>query len=161
MAADRSSENFSFDDSAPTLGKSDTNLQDEGWVVSKDGTYVLAPEHDAAHIHWGGTWRMPTERELDDLVNKCDWDWTTVNGVKGYVVRGRGNYASQSIFLPCAGHGPTSLVPAGSDGYYWSSLPNSDDYRSRGLYFFSSYHRTGRYYRGYGLSVRPIQGFTK
>jgi len=49
-------------------------LQSEGWVVNENGTYVLAPEHDAAQVQWGGGWRMPTYQELNDLCyNKCDW----------------------------------------------------------------------------------------
>ncbi|MBR1921070.1 MAG: hypothetical protein IJ829_03570, partial [Kiritimatiellae bacterium] len=106
VAADGSSSCFSFSEgNAPTCGKNNDTLLSEGWVVSKGGTYVLAPEHDAAQAHWGGGWRMPTDRELSDLSNKCDWTWEPRNGVNGYVVRGKGDYASASIFLPAAGLG--------------------------------------------------------
>ena len=143
-----------------TCGKSISELQSAGWVT-EDG--VLAPSHDAAHVHWGGAWRMPTDQELYDLCYKCDWTWTTQNGVNGWVVRGRGAYASNSIFLPCAGYGNgTSLSNAGSYGAYWSSVPYSDhDLYSWGLYFYSSYHSTNYGYRRDGRSVRPVQGFTK
>ena len=106
---------------------------------------------------------MPTKQELDDLSSKCDWEWTTVNGVNGYIVRGRGNYASASIFLPCAGSGyGTSLYNSGSDGYYWSSVPYSDSsYYAWYLYFYSGSHDTSCNYRYYGFSVRPVQGFAK
>jgi len=124
---------------------------------------VLSSEHDAAHVQWGGDWRMPTKREFDGLNNKCDWTRTTQNGVKGYVVRGRGDYASNSIFLPCAGLGyTTSLDYSGSDGFYWSSVPYSgNDYYSRKLRFDSFNHETDLNTRYYGVSVRPVQGFTK
>ena len=105
---------------------------------------------------------MPTNQEFYDLNNKCDWTWTTMNGVYGYIVRGRGSYASNSIFLPCAGYGyATSLYDAGSDGCYWSSVPHSKDYDAWGLYFCSSDHGTGYDYSYVGQSVRPLQGFTK
>ena len=121
----------------------------------------LAPAHDAAHVHWGGNWRMPTKRELSDLNSKCDWAWTTQNGVQGYLVKGKGTYASASIFLPCAGYGyGTSLYYAGSYGYYWSSVPYSDYYRAWILDFSSGYRYTSSDYRGHGQSVRPVQGFT-
>ena len=151
---------FAFDmENTPTLGKSIDELKRDGWIT-KDG--VLAPEHDAAHVHWGGDWRMPTDLELKDLLEKCDWIWTTKNGVNGYVVRGKGNYASASIFLPCAGLCVgTSLDYAGSLGYYWSSVPTSYDYPSWSLFFFSSNHDTLYYDRYFGFSVRPVQGFTK
>lgn len=37
----------------PTYNKNPSTLQSEGWTTA-DG--VLAPEHDAAHTHWGGGW---------------------------------------------------------------------------------------------------------
>ena len=115
VATDGSSSNFSFDSSnRPTYGKSIATLKSGGWITADE---VLAPEHDAAHVHWGGSWRMPTKQELIDLSSKCTWTWTTMNGVKGYLVSGTGDYSSSSIFLPCAGDGYwTSLYHAGSYG---------------------------------------------
>ena len=149
------------DSSCPTYGKDNSALLSAGYI---DSTGNLAPAHDAAHVHWGGNWRMPTEQELSDLDSNCDWTWTTQNGVKGYVVKGKGSYASASIFLPCAGLGyGTSLYDAGSNGNYWSSVPNSDDDIAWSLYFYSSDHYTDDYYyrRFLGQSVRPVQGFTE
>ncbi len=161
VASDGSNSNFSFSSgNTPTYGKNNSTLQSEGWITS-DG--VLAPEHDAAHVHWGGNWRMPTNSELDALDSNCDWTWTTQNGVDGYVVRGKGDYSSASIFLPAAGGGfGTSLSYSGSYGGYWSSVPYSDfgNY-ALSLYFYSSRRFTDFDYRSYGRSVRPLQGFTK
>ena len=165
VASDGSSSNFSFDsENTPTYNKDIATLQSEGWVVSQNGTNVLASAHDAAHVKWGGDWRMPTKQELDDLNSNCDWTWTTKNGVGGYEVRGRGDYASNSIFLPCAGFGFGSSLSVGSHGYYWSSLPYSDASSSSWLLgFYSSYHVTNYYYidRSCGQPVRPVQGFTE
>ena len=161
VASDGSNLNFSFSSgNTPTYGKDNSTLQSEGWITA-DG--VLAPEHDAAQKHWGGDWRMPTKQEFDNLISKCDWTWGSMNGVNGYVIRGKGDYSSASIFLPCAGYGvATSLSYAGSYGNYWSSVPytdySGDAWR---LYFDSSYHITNNYYRYFGQSVRPLQGFTK
>ena len=163
VASDGSNSNFSFDSiNAPTYKKSIATLQSEGWIVSKNGTYVLAPEHDAAQVQWGGDWRMPTRQEFDDLDKKCDWIWTTMNGVYGYIVRGRGSYASNSIFLPCAGRGyGSSLRNAGSFGYYWSSVPRSDYFNTWDFFFNSGCLYASYIDRYYGQSVRPVQGFTK
>ena len=161
VAIDGSSSNFSFTPgNTPTYNKSVTTLRSEGWITT-DG--ILAPEYDAAKKHWGGNWRMPTKQEFDDLISQCDWTWTTLNGVNGYIVRGKGDYSSKSIFLPCAGNGfETSLDSAGSFGDYWSSGPYSDGYGAWGLYFYSSGHSTGCDYRYFfGQSVRPLQEFTK
>ena len=162
VASDGSVSGFSFEESnAPTYNKDLATLQSEGWITS-DG--VLSPAHDAAHVHLGGSWRMPTYQELYDLCyNKCDWTWTTQNGVNGYVVRGRGDYASNSIFLPCAGYGyGPSLSGSGSYGYYWSSVPRSDsNLSSWDLFFYSSDHYASSIYRYYGFAVRPVQGFAQ
>ncbi len=160
VASDGSSKGFEFSkENTPTCGKDRATLQREGWITA-DG--VLAPKHDAAQVQWGGEWRMPTEQEMADLCKKCDWTWTTTNGVNGYVVRGRGDYASASIFLPYAGSGyGASLNYAGSYGNYWSSVPSSYNDISWYLRSCSSYHDTYYYYRYSGYPVRPVQGSTK
>ena len=161
VASDGSSSDFSFNESAEfTYKKSISTLQSEGWIT-KNG--VLVPEHDAAHIHWGKNWRLPTIAEFSELERNCDWIWTTMCGVKGYMVRGRGDYASACIFLPAAGFGlGASLCNIGLNGSYWSSVPYSDNGYSWYHYFVSDYHGTGYYYhRDTGQSVRPVQGFTK
>ncbi len=160
VASDGSSSGFSFsEENSPTYSKDNATLQSEGWITA-DG--VLALAHDAAHVQWGGGWRMPTDQELGDLNNNCDWTWTTMNGVNGYVVRGRGIYVSNSIFLPAAGWGHgTSLYTAGSDGEYWSSVPFSDGYGAWNLDFYSGGPHVDCYYYDIGQSVRPVQGFTE
>ena len=164
VASDGSSRNFEFyGENTPAYDKSIDKLKSEGWITM-DG--ILAPEHDAAQVHWGGDWRMPTKQEESDLNSKCDWTWTAMNGVMGYVVRGRGGYSSASIFLPAAGYGyGTSLHLAGSSGNYWSSVPDSDnDYGysySWCLDFYSGYHGTYYNCRYYGWPIRPVQGFTE
>ena len=158
VATDGSVSGFSFEaGNTPTWNKNIGTLKNEGWITA-DG--VLAPEHDAAHVHWGGGWRMPTKQELDDLVSKCNWKWTTVNSVQGWVITGKD---SASIFLPCAGYGyGTSLSHAGSYGSYWSSVSDSDSFNSAwDLDFLTGSHGAGYGNRYYGRSVRPVQGFTE
>ena len=160
VASDGSNSNFEFwGSNTPTYGKSVSDLRSEGWITA-DG--VLSPQHDAAQKHWGGNWRMPTKMELDDLMSKCDWNWTQVNGVNGYLVRGKGEYSSKSIFLPAAGAGlGTSLEDSGSGGFYWSSVSDSVS-RNAGILGFNSVgHVTSYLSRYYGPSLRPLQGFTK
>ena len=124
---------------------------------------VLAPEHDAAHVHWGGKWRMPTQQELRDLKTNCSWARSTMNDVKGYIVLGRGDYASASIFLPATGFGTgASLASAGSYGSYWSSVPYFViDYVWDLDLNWSPLDTSESYSSGVGLPVRPVQGFTK
>ncbi len=113
------------------------------------------PKFDVAASKWGGTWRMPTVKEIKELIDRCIWTWTSKEGNYGYEVTGpNGN----SIFLPAVGYRyESSLYDAGSSGYYWSSTPRkSDSSYSYVLLFYSSSHRRGNYYRYYGQSVRPV-----
>ena len=175
LASDGSSSDFEFNEGhTPTCGKNLSALKSEGWIEERKSLLgklfgaredsVLTTKHDAAQVHWGGEWRMPTKQELKDLCSKCDWTWTTMNGVNGYVVRGRGDYASVSIFLPCAGFGlGASFGHAGSTGAYWASVPYSDynDSEAWDFVFNSGSHVASYYYRFYGQPVRPVQGFAK
>ena len=63
-----------------------------------DNKTVLDPEDDAAHVNWGGSWRMPTDAEWTELRTKCTWTWTSE--VNGMLVTGPNG---KSIFLPAAG----------------------------------------------------------
>ena len=142
--------------SCPTYGKDNLALLSAGYV---DSTGNLAPEYDAATAHLGAPWRMPTYQEYDDLINNCTTTWIT-NGVKGRLVTGKGAYADRSIFLPVTGYGSGSnLGSPNSQGYYWSSTPDSDDsHYAWYLDLNSDYFRRYIYYgRQYGLSVRPVR----
>lgn len=160
VASNGSNSNFNFSSGkTPTSGKDNLTLQGEGWITAEG---VLAPEHDAAHAHWGGDWRMPTTKEFNDLIYKCDWTWTTMNGVKGYIVRGKGSYASANIFLPCAGcDDGVSLGNVELSGHYWSSVPYSSCYYACYLHLGSRDLAWTNSPRFYGLSVRPLQGVNK
>jgi len=117
---------------------------------------VLDPEDDAASVIWGGSWRLPTKAEQDELREKCTWKWKTMNGKNGYEVKSKTN--GNSIFLPAAGYRrDTSLSGAGSYGYYWSSSLYTyySDY-AFDLLFDSSYVDWSYYYRYYGQSARPV-----
>ena len=161
VATDGSSSNFQFYNDAiskQTYDKSIATLQSEGWIVNENDTNVLAPEHDAAQVQWGGGWRMPTRSELSALNSNCDWKWTTQNGVNGYVVRGRDDFAANSIFLPCTGTGyGSSLSNAGSCGIYWSSVPGSGISGANELFFSSGDRGPLGNHRYYGQPIRPVQ----
>lgn len=121
-----------------------------------DSKSVLDPEDDAAHVNWGGSWRMPTQAEHKELRDNCTWTWTTQNGINGYKVTSKSN--GNSIFLPAAGcRSDSCLYVAGSGGRYWSSsLRTSYSYYAYYLYFNSSIVDWASDYRYYGLSVRAV-----
>lgn len=74
------------------------------------------PELDAATANWGGSWRMPTRQEWEELVFLCDWEYGSKGGERGFIVKSKKNDAS--IFLPEAGHGNNKWRGM---GFYWTS----------------------------------------
>ena len=114
-------------------------------------------QHDAATANWGGSWRMPTNDEMQELVDHCEWEWTEVNGVNGSRVIGPNG---SCIFLPAAGaRGGSSLYDDGDHGYYWSSTPDDggDDNSAFYLGFDNGYGLVFWYGNRYnGFTVRPI-----
>ena len=94
-----------------------------------DYKVVLDKEDDAAAVNMGGSWRMPTKAEQDELRTECTWTWTrnyNGTGVAGSIVTSKIN--GNSIFLPAAGHRYNSdLYNAGSFGLYWSSSLNTSN----------------------------------
>ncbi len=135
------------------------NNSSYGYNGFTDGKTVLDPEDDAAAVALGGSWRMPTKAEQDELRNDCTWTWTTINGVYGRKVTSKkAGYTDKWIFLPAAGYpGGTSLRSAGSGGYYWSSSLNSGDPSYASYVHFSSDH-VGWFSscRDDAQSVRPV-----
>ncbi|WP_302590681.1 PEGA domain-containing protein [uncultured Muribaculum sp.] len=112
------------------------------------------PQYDAARANWGGTWRLPTMAEFDELRDKCKWEWTTQGGRNGYRITGP---SGNSIFLPAAGwRSGSSLVGADTNGRYCSSTPSGDTGYMCSFLFFSSYWNTDWSYRSYGYTVRPV-----
>ncbi|MBO4567195.1 MAG: hypothetical protein J5695_08215, partial [Bacteroidales bacterium] len=137
--------------SANTLTKYNNNK----YIGTVDNKTVLDPEDDAARVNWGGSWRMPTDAEQNELRENCSWTWTTLNGVDGVIVTGsNGN----SIFLSAAGYMDfATLFRAGSDGYYLSlSVYTGGAYDAFSIYFDSGHVARFRGGRAAGLPVRPV-----
>ena len=127
---------------------------------SPDGKTVLDPEGDAAHVNWGGSWRMPTDAEWTELRTKCTWTWTSENGVNGRKVTGPNG---KSIFLPSAGgRHDTDLSGVGSWGIYWSSSLGTENPDNPDCAFAVSFGSgsvsRGYGYRCHGYMVRPVYG---
>ena len=114
------------------------------------------PKYDAARANWGGSWRMPSKKELQELGDECTWTWTRQGDKTGCKVTGpNGN----SIFLPAAGHRTgTSLYTVGFCGYYWSSTPRSTDFGISPYIIHFDDDEAEIHWRGRtdGLSIRPV-----
>ncbi len=118
---------------------------------------ILDKHDDAAYIILGYKWHIPTKEELEELVSKCKWTWTTLNNVNGYKIIGpNGN----SIFLPVTGgywHGGKFFKP-GLIGTYWSSslCSGAPSYAYYLGISSNAYNINYLYDRSDGLSIRPV-----
>lgn len=122
-----------------------------------DTLTILEASDDAATANWGSSWRIPTQSEINELVNNCTMESTTRNGVNGSLFTGpNGN----SIFLPWAGwyneYGinddgsvgrySTSVLGTGMEPYY-AIIISIDN--GGGVW-------TGNERRYYGYPIRPV-----
>ena len=121
------------------------------WQFLGDGKKTLDATDDAATANWGGKWRMPTQKEWEELYKNCYAVWTenyNGTGVNGWVFykakaaanknkrayQGQTPLASYSlsdthIFLPASGWWSEEIYNRGEKCYYW--LSNLDRIESR------------------------------
>ncbi len=142
----------------------DNVYDDSGnWTGCSINTDISDTYLDAAGQALGNNWRMPTKSEMQELIDKCTWTWTEIDGVNGYEVTGpNGNY----IFLPAAGNfDGQSVNNIGSYGGYWTSTPNTESSNSMAgsLFFYGSdtykvrnIQWSNRYS---GRSIRPVKPY--
>lgn len=76
-------------------------------------------KYDAATNMLGKNWRLPTEEECQELLNKCKLETKIIDGIEGRLVTGpNGN----SIFLPFNQKDIKSRKYV--SGHYWTSTPH-------------------------------------
>lgn len=169
-----------------TVGNSIKDITDA--KKKKNLTFVPAyditsdPTYDAATANWGIQWRMPTTKELAELMNECDWEFVG----NGYRVTSRQEGNNNSIFLPAAGYRyGEKQYGNGNAGYYASgeiigtyaypSMAAQDkesfgDYGSKEnmpsvlIFQEGQYNTIGVYNNmsaSYGFSIRPVANLLK
>ena len=129
------------------------------WDTTNLTDNVLNTDVDAAYAHTNGKAKMPTQTQVQELINGTNSEWTTIDGVAGRKFTNKSD-SSKYIFIPAAGYfGNGSRYFEGSDGYVWSSsLYTSDIYYAFYLYFYSSSVYPSSYDRYYARSVRGVVG---
>lgn len=133
------------------------------WIGCSITSDIAGTEYDAATTTLGGVWRLPTKAEMQELIDKCTWEWYEINGVRGFFITGPN---SNHIFLPAAGNADgESVSNAGSYGGYWTSTPSDDDSKATAgnLYFYGSdsYQLYNNQWsnRYSGRSIRPVSPY--
>ena len=120
---------------------------DSSFGIVDDKT-ELDPEDDAAYINWSPSWRIPTFEQMQELINNCTSEWTTMNGVNGYQVIGPNGY---SLFLP--------VTRGLNEARYWTSTLSSGESRNAlNIYFYSTEKPSGDVDdRAYGFNIRAVR----
>ena len=76
-------------------------------------------------------WGLPTSDEFNELIEKCSWQWTELDGVKGYRITSNvPGYTTRSIFLPAAGYrnpDNNEVNEYGITGAYWTGSRTGND----------------------------------
>lgn len=106
------------------------------------GNQISGTEYDAATVNLGSDWKIPTEEQMQELINKCSWEWIQINSINGYKITGpNGN----SIFIAS---GPNSV----SGKRYWTG----DDANILYVIPDRAYISSQKEYRYHGCYIRPV-----
>jgi len=130
---------------------------------------IAGTQYDAAHVRWGGTWRMPTRAEINELRESCTWTWSSRADDKHGVVWGyEVSRNGKSIFLPAGGRMTQTdeypqVFKLDEVGYYWSDYVYygvaTEHYNQNAyiLQFKETENKVTYMERNIGLSIRPVQ----
>ena len=119
-------------------------------------TDLLEMRFDVARNWWGGSWMMPVQENIEELLNNCTHEWTMMNGVTG--VKFTSNTNDRFIFLPAAGKRHDSVPDeTGVEGNYWACTPDSaNEGYAKCLSFDADLTCLSNQPRYYGISIRPV-----
>lgn len=92
-----------------------------------DNPYTLPLEHDVAHKMLGGKWRLPSEAELKELMEKCKQTLSSDTPKEYYYGANTPGYKRNSITIPLAGYKGTDLQYSGTSGFYWTRERDGED----------------------------------
>ena len=115
--------------------------------------------YDVAASSWGGTWRMPTEAEVKELIAYCTFEWVSLNiYMQGCIVTGPNG---KQIYLPSGGFITESNVSfADAEAAYWTSTPDTSngdwDYATFFYVYNNNFCNRGWMSRYVGMLIRPV-----
>ena len=146
-------------------GKKEFTRKDYKWNPSGDWkTFTkyattgatLELEDDAAHVHMGGSWHMPTTAQIKELINTENTTTakTTNEGVSGITFTSKKD-ASKSIFIPAAGKASYGSIQDLYFSHVWSSMMETYNIIYANVLIDSG---LTYYDRFYGYSVRGVIG---
>ena len=100
-------------------------------VTAPDDLTTLLPEDDAVTASWGAGWRMPTADEVQELINNCTIDGSTINGNGNSITLNDARYWTSSLYLDNQNN---AYLYDNSSGSMLSYSERSSGYPVRGVY---------------------------
>ena len=166
---DFSEANYSLYDSGTTT------LTKYTWDGSTFDYTTLQTADDAVAHSWGGTCRMPTKAEWQELIANCTAEWQTEGTLGVKFTSNVSGYTTKSFFLPATGYyNGTNNVGTNIYACYWSSSLYADNqgtdieplYAPTYAWYLDVLYNSGSIYRNqvmnkkryYGMPVRPVLG---
>ena len=129
----------------------------KGYEYEDIGSDISDSQYDTAHIKWGGNWKMPTKKQIQELVDFCSFKWS-YKGYGGVYLTGPNG---GNIYFP-AGNFRTDSTHARGGCWIWSStlVPEIEE---QSLSYILLYGPAGAFYnkwdtaaRSDGLNVRAV-----
>jgi hypothetical protein len=152
---------YQLDDNSGPYYRIDTIRTQEGDFTKEeyekvfigDGKCVLDPEDDAAHVKWGGNWRMPTYDECKELIDNCTWEEVLYDGVYGY--KATSKITNQWLFFPATRHKEGYESVGGRHSFVWSSKSTLNAHAAY-LSLSNGKYKVDTYYSAIGCYVRGV-----
>ena len=123
------------------------------WIEPDRLLDIQATDFDVASVKWGGVWMTPDVKDIQELVDNCDFTLSTMNGMVGYIIKSRHN--DNSLFMPLSGFFRDRHEQYTTNGYMASSsLPGVNDQTDHAKLLnnigVNNWHRTD------AIPVRPV-----
>ena len=122
-----------------------------------DYLHTLELSDDVAYTNKGSYWRIPSTAEWEELMENCEWKWTSIGGYRGYLITSKkSGYTDRQIFLPANGaYEDYERMYKGEYCFYWAN----SHYDCVNAWLFSANSSTKKMStlaRNYGCGVRAI-----
>ena len=155
VGKDKGQKAFTWDDYKWSINGNSKNLNKKYIILGKS----LEPEDDAAHVHMGGEWHIPSPDQIWELLDNTISEWSELNDVNGMKFISKKDN-SKSIFFPAAGYAKNGTLDyCKRVGSIWSSRLSSNTIRyGQQFYFLSEKISLNSYARYCGFSVRGVIG---
>lgn len=123
---------------------------------SSDNKTQIQPHNDAANVIWGGSWRLPSKEEVQELIHYTTCTYIEDNG--GFVIF-TSKINGEKLYVPCAGMASgTSINSELYEAYFWTRDVAEGNYNTKAyaLYCRGDLPSIETIRRDKGLPIRPV-----